>query len=232
MTRIGILFGLATLCLLVSTPAQATHPRPKGANQVRVPLVPAYSACAAPNRTHGPPLAFPSCNPPQLESSNVTIGTFDANGAAANSIGYVAINVRPGAPGLPDDQDVGLSVSLTDVRVQDTLADYSGELRAGLPVRITDHFNATSPGGGIDPATVTDIDYPVTTSCATTPSTTVGSTCQVLTTFDAVIPGSGNEARREVWELQQIRVFDGGADSDTDTTADNTVFERAGIFIP
>ena len=29
-----------------------------------------------------------------------------------------------------------------------------------------------------------------------------------------------------------MRVYDGGADGDGDTTADNTVFLRPGIFIP
>jgi hypothetical protein len=229
LTLIGL---LVALCLLMTAPAQATHPRPKAASPVRLALIPAYSHCAAANRTHGPPLAFPSCNPPQQASGTLTVGTPDSNGATVNSTGYVAVNVRTGNPGPPDDQDVGLSVSLTDVRVQGTLADYSGELRAVLNVRITDHFNATSPGGGVDPATVTDIDYPVRISCAITASTSVGSTCQALTTFDAVIPGSGAEGRREVWDLGQVQVFDGGADGDGDTTADNTIFARPGVFIP
>ena len=43
----------------------STHVRPAGATPFRVPLVPAAKHCTAPNRTHGPPLAFPSCNPPQ-----------------------------------------------------------------------------------------------------------------------------------------------------------------------
>ena len=49
---------------------------------LRVPLVPAYRACAAPNREHGPPLAFGSCNPPVLRSDYLTVGTPDANGNA------------------------------------------------------------------------------------------------------------------------------------------------------
>ena len=64
MRFVTLLGGLATLCLLIAAPAQATHPRPVGASPARMSLVPAYAPCAAPNRTHGPPLAFPSCNPP------------------------------------------------------------------------------------------------------------------------------------------------------------------------
>ena len=41
------------------------YPRPKGATPISAPLVPAYTQCTAPNRTHGPALAFPSCSPPQ-----------------------------------------------------------------------------------------------------------------------------------------------------------------------
>ena len=40
------------------------YPRPVGASPMRVSLVPAYEPCSSPNRTHGPPLGFGSCNPP------------------------------------------------------------------------------------------------------------------------------------------------------------------------
>ena len=36
-------------------------------------LVPAYNQCTSPNRTHGPSLAHPSCNPPSQASDNVTV---------------------------------------------------------------------------------------------------------------------------------------------------------------
>ena len=44
------------------------YPRPAGAAPLRVSLVPTYASCTAPNREHGPPLAFGSCNPPALRS--------------------------------------------------------------------------------------------------------------------------------------------------------------------
>ena len=54
-----------TVAARTSLESRATpgHARPKGATPLRVALVPAYSACASPNRTHGPPLAFPSVQP-------------------------------------------------------------------------------------------------------------------------------------------------------------------------
>src|SRR6187401_1442248 len=87
--------GLAALCLLVTMSAQATHPRPKGATPMHISLVPAYGACAAPNRTHGPPLAFASCNPPTQTSAQATVGTPDAFGGAANSISFLRLWVTP-----------------------------------------------------------------------------------------------------------------------------------------
>ena len=46
---------------------------------MRVSLVPAYSECTLPNREHGPPLAHPSCNPPDQSSGQVTVGTPEEN---------------------------------------------------------------------------------------------------------------------------------------------------------
>src|SRR5688500_15586841 len=82
--------------MVMASMASATHPRPKGATALRVTLVPAYNACTAPNRTHGPPLAFPSCNPPVQSSTALTVGSPDANGAAANGEGNVKLLVIVG----------------------------------------------------------------------------------------------------------------------------------------
>jgi Tol biopolymer transport system component len=62
------------------------YARPRGASPMYLSLVPAYAPCTSPNRQHGPPLDFSSCTPSQT-SPNLTVGTPDANGAAANSIG-------------------------------------------------------------------------------------------------------------------------------------------------
>ena len=43
--------------------------------------------------------------------------------------------------------------------------DYSGQLRIDMTARVTDHFNAVAAGGGTDPATVTDIPFPVSAFC-------------------------------------------------------------------
>ena len=68
-------------------------PRPAGASPLRASLVPAYNACTSANRTHGPALAYPSCNPPVRSSGPLTVGTPDANGFAANSVSFVRFGV-------------------------------------------------------------------------------------------------------------------------------------------
>ena len=64
-------------------------------------------------------------------------------------------------------------------------------------------------------------------------STSTGSTCDLHTSLNAVIPGAGQRTtKRSIWALDAVRIYDGGADGDGDTAADNTVFARPGIFIP
>ena len=59
----------------------------------------------------------------------------------------------------------------------------------------------------------------------------MGSTCALNTTLDAITPGAVPELKRSVWQLDRIRVFDGGADGDVSTGPD-TLFAVQGIFVP
>ena len=235
--------GLAALCLLVTTSAQASHPRPKSANPAVFSLVPGYSACTAPNRTHGPSLSFPSCNPPAQTSAQATVGTPDANGGPANYSGRILFRWHGSAPNPADDPDIIIKMSLTDVRCAPAgarcgtanasgPADYSGDVRFEWTIRMSDHFNAVTPGGGTDPATVVDVSIGDATTCAETGSTSAGSACDVATSVNAIFAGAVKPVKRAVWEYDDVRIYDGGADGDGDTTADNTVFLRPGVFIP
>ena len=228
--------------LIISSVASATHPRPKGATPLRVSIVPAFNACTAPNRTHGPPLAFPSCNPPVQSSSAITVGTPDANGAAANAEASVKLEVIVGVPGPPDDSDVAITSNGTDIRCKAGTtacgaanaadgADYTGGLQGNATIRITDHFNAIAAGGGTDPATVVDIPFPVGASCASTASTAIGSTCTAVTSANATVPGAVKDGKRAIVEVGQITITDGGPDGVVGTTP-NTLFGVQGIFIP
>jgi hypothetical protein len=206
------------------------YPRPKAASPLQVSLVPAYTACGAPNRTHGPPLAFASCNPPTQESSELTVGTADANGAAANSTGFARYGVIVGTPGGVDDSDVRFTFQLTDVRHQGTLADYTGELQATAVLRVTDRLGgpATPPPG--EAGTVTDFERSLTVQCAATGST-AGATCSGTTTLDALVPGTVPEGKRSIWAFGRVQVNDGGADGIVSTTP-NTLFAVQGVFVP
>ncbi len=113
-----------------------SYPRPKGATPLRASLTTAYNQCTAPNRTHGPPLAFPSCASPQKTSSHLTVGTGDSNGLPARNEGYVTLTTIVGAPGAPDDADVAIQVFMDDV-----FTERIGRLRrrAARPRRAAHH---------------------------------------------------------------------------------------------
>jgi hypothetical protein len=229
--------------LLAAASAHATHPRPKSASPLQMSLVPAYAPCAAPNRTHGPPLAFPSCNPPAQTSAQATVGTPDAFGGAANATGYLRLKGPVPCESNCLDGDFFINLAFADVRCVPTggrcgtanasgPADYSGEVRFSFTVRLTDHNNAAAPHGGTEAGTVQDFAIEHSWACAESGSTSTGSTCILSTSVNAVIPGASKRSKREIWALDAVRIYDGGSDGDGDTTADNTVFARPGVFIP
>ena len=213
------------------------------------------------NRVHGPPLASPSCGGsadyPRAASPYVTVGAPDWNGASANFAGSVRLDAVLGNRLTPEDEaDVRIAIHATDVRCYrtnpiaacgsdnydgpamglETGRDYNGELRGRVPVHLTDENNSPFPGDGTGPGTVRGIFsfyLPVLVPCAETPGDiTIGSTCSVQTTADAVIPGLVPEQKRSLWGVGQISVSDGGSDGDADTTIDNYVFLKQGLFVP
>ena len=237
MSLLVLAGAIAVAGLLMVQYAGASHVRPKGASPLRASLVPSFKACTSPNRTHGAPLAFPSCNPPVQSSSYLTIGSPDANGAAANSTGFILLRVKGTSP-----EDVLIDSQITDVRCLPAGnasvcnsanagdgPDYSGGIQDNATIRVTDHYN----GPGLnEAATVTDIPFPVNGTCANTTSTSTGGVCTIATTANTVVPGAVKDTQRGVIEIQQLQVSDGGADGQAGTTADNTLFEVQGIFIP
>ena len=71
----------------------------------------------------------------------------------------------------------------------------------------------------------------MTAPCAETSSTSIGGTCSVTTTANTIVPGSIKSGTRAIWQLGQVQVFDGGPDGLV-STADNSLFEGQGIFVP
>ena len=205
------------------------YARPRGATPMLVPLVIAYRDCTSANRTHGAPLAYPSCSPPIPESDWLRVGTPDSNGLPVKSIGSVLLRAVVGDPSTTaNEADVRLDLSVTDVRNRSDLTDYAGQLQVSLGTRITDKLNGSNP---IDTGTVQDLPFNFTGTCTPTSDTTVGSTCTASTTANAIVPGAIVEGERAIWQIGSVTVYDGGADGDV-STGPNTVFERQGVFVP
>jgi hypothetical protein len=235
-----LLAGMLVASLGLTQVASATHVRPKGATPLRDSLVVAQKACTAPNSSHGAPLLLPSCNPPLQASQFVTVGTPDANGAGANLIGFVKLTITAA--------DVLVLSSSTDVRCLPATAasvcpfanafdgpDYTGELQLEIGLRITDHFSNPGP---TTPATAADVIYPVKLACVDTMGTTsVGSTCGINSSFNAIVPGSAPAGKRSVYEIPQrapvggIQVYDGGPSGIAGST-NATLFLEPGVFLP
>jgi hypothetical protein len=205
------------------------YARPLSATPATVKLVPASKACTRSNSLHGSPLAVASCNPPAQASTYLTIGTPDVNGKAASSTGTISMRVRScPACASPMGTDVLLTATLTDIRKKSDLSDYTGELQTVLNLRVTDRYSGPSLNL---PATAADspLSFPMTCT-ATTEAT--GSTCSANTSANAILPGIVRDYQRAVWELGQVKVYDGGSDGDADTTGDNTLFEVQGLYAP
>jgi hypothetical protein len=234
---LGCLVGLLT-----ASTAFATHARPKGASPLNFRLVPAFAPCPASSpvgMTHGPPLAVPSCSPPD-ELSNYLTATAPDRAApynlAADGTALITLSVTCLVPGTttqvtgansappcndPGDQaDVKITNASTGVRCQtisggcaSAAANYNGKVLGVSQIRITDHYNQIVPNP-------TGADCSDTTSCVATAldlpfsvgaQCTAGS-CNYVTSADLTVPGATLELKRAVVGLGQIQVEDAGAD--------------------
>jgi hypothetical protein len=195
--------------------APTGYARPKSADVIWASLVPAYEPCTSANRTHGPPLAFGSCAPPQRSAPQLTLGTPDANRQPPGSAGSVRVRAVAGSPSTPGDQaDARIVLDITDVRVAAGLTDYTGQLEVRLGLRITDKL------GGVS-ATVQDTTLSAPAQCAQTADPEIGGWCSLVTSADALAPGTVSEGKRTVWELDSVKVHH-----------DGTPFATQGLFIP
>jgi hypothetical protein len=212
-------------------PILSGYPTPVGTGRFVAALVPAYTACASANRTHGPPLEHASCNPPAQTSPYLTVGTPDVNGKPSAGVSRLFVRTLKGNPSTPaDEANVKLVTKVKDVLRRSDLTDYTGEIRMELGLRVTDKNNSPHPGG-TGPGTGS-FTLGWTVPCRKTGVTTRGGDCVLGTTAEALVPGMVKEGARAIWQFDQVRVYDGGADSDADTAADNRLFFIQGIFVP
>jgi hypothetical protein len=214
--------------------------RPKGATPMLVSLVVAYNQCTGTgNRTHGPALVAPSCNPPVSTSSVLTVGTADANGATPNFSGNVRFDSVPGNGSTEaNEADVRLKVTTTDIRNKPALTDYAGRVLVSVPLQITDNFNSLTAENP-DPATTQTFDFKFPVSCTTTTDTSIGSSCSTTTTTNALYPSAVVESRRTIWQLGQVTVKDAGPNGTgyancppTCGDGDESVFLKQGVYVP
>lgn len=220
--------------------AGGAHPRPKVASPLRVSFVPAYEQCTAPDRTHGPPLAFGSCSGPGQASDFLTVG--NPPGAVAQSVGSLRVRAQGGTPLPPDDEIVTFTMSFTDVRCQGTSGacvgtgtDFAGSLEMRIPFHITDHYNGSGTTSDSEPGTMQPLfTVSFAVPCGQTSDPGIGSTCSVTNLYlDGIYPSDPiREGKRSLWEAGQVQVFDGGTDGDGQTVADNTLFAVQGLFVP
>jgi hypothetical protein len=111
------------------------------------------------------------------------------------------------------------------------MSDYNRELRMEVDLRITDRLSTPYPGGAGPGTGSFTLGWSV--PCWRTPDdTTKGGDCAIAFKMDSLLPGSVTEKVRSVWQIQGIRLYDGGADQDGDTTADNKLFAVPGLFVP
>ena len=235
-------------------PINTTYARPKGGSPIYLPLIPAYKDCTAPNTVHRG-FNQPSCYAPKPESNYLTIGTPDYNGQLSNSVGSIKMSAfcNGGASGevppcltTPGDQlDGQITLTMSDVRCQGVsggctgaLADYTGQLWFFADFKLTDKNSGPTGVGPSANATTTHLTVDFGVPCTPTGSTSIGSTCAVTTSFDAVLGSSTAiaEQKRGIWELgggadtRNIRLYDGGANGVYGIG--DTLFASAGLFFP
>jgi hypothetical protein len=100
--------------------------------------------------------------------------------------------------------------------------------------RITDDWSCAGSGCGgphDQPATTTDLDFSVPVDCDGTSAPSIGSTCQVDTSANAVAPGAVKVNGDAVVQTFRTRLVDSGPNGILDDS-DDRLFAQQGIYIP
>jgi hypothetical protein len=242
--------------------ATHVHPADTGALADRFALVPAFNQCTSPTSTHGTPLSAPSCKttPGSAASATLTTGTgtvFKMRSSVLVQV-YCTNGETPPCPAAGDQESIKVVAAITDVRCKASIAndstlcpsansaggkDYAGQIQFNATVRITDHYNQTGSAPCSSTfscsATVVDLQFPVTGTCAATSgNASIGSNCSINTEMGPLVPepcppcpDPVKEGTKMNIELGQAYVNDGGTDG-LASSSPNTVFLRQGIYSP
>ena len=251
----------ALLALALTSVALATHARPGSGTPLRVALVPAYKQCTAPNSVHVAPLALPSCNPPVLDSSLLTIRSV-GSGSGFIKLRVFCVAPETVPPCTPTDgqeeEDIAIDTFQSDVLCQAAGTgcsaagvDYTAGLLGTSRIRITDHSGggaACANGTGAAPCTVVttvDTDFSVPTNGPTDPSPCVatagaqGSNCNFSSTINSQVIGAVKERQSGIVQIFGLKIKDlgpdgslGGACPPVCGTGDERTFAEQGLFLP
>jgi hypothetical protein len=100
---------------------------------------------------------------------------------------------------------------------------------SGKGVRITDTYNGSAQNV---PATTADGSFPVPMDCLPSPSNaTIGSTCAVNTSANALAPGAIRTGDKAIWQLGEIQVLDAGPNG-TRGDSDDQPLAAQGVYVP
>jgi hypothetical protein len=214
-----------------SSPAPS-YEVPKLAAPIHASLVPVFRQCGTgANPTdggHSPPLGTPACLPP-LAQGVAHFGP-QAAGTAWVAVIYGDTNALNG-----DQADATLRFDLSDIRTAGTAGGVDYNPNASGPdgtlvtrLRFTDRSNSPS---GTSAGTATDLDFPVPFNCTPTSDPSLGSTCALDSSADAVTPGAVTENKATVLQVFRLRLNDSGPNG-VRGDSDDRLFATEGLYIP
>jgi hypothetical protein len=251
---VSVVLGIL-IAATVAASASATHPRPGTGTPFRVPLAPAFRACATPDTSHAAPFSVSGCSgSPRITSEILTMSPRGVSSGFFKLAVFCSDGVTP--PCNPsngtDTEDVQLKFSQTDVLCAvggvtgctAAGADYTAPLVAQVANRITDHANggaACTNTTGAPPcvvATVQDKVFSYQVSCVAT-SGAIGSTCSSTTSMDTLVPGFVKEQQLSTISVLSVSASDMGPDGavgggcpPTCGTGDETRYLDQAVFAP
>ncbi len=213
--------GLTSTSPTGSRSSRAT-PAPRAPAPTTTRWSPPTNACTTPNRQHAAPLNFASCNPPTQTSTQLTLGTPDANLKPAASVSSLRIGVIP-APRRPARRRRGEPDHLGHRRPQrqrpHRLHRQPRDAGPAADHRQVQHALPRRTGTGHRGGLHLHLERPLFRH---EPIRNIGADCSLFTTADTLLPGSALEGRRAIWQTDQIEVRDGAGQP----------FLRQGVFVP
>ena len=131
---------------------------------------------------------------------------------------------------------MAITISATDVKESSNGSDYVGRVALASTLRVTDRASGGAQGRS---GTVADFPFGVAAPCLATPDPS-GSTCNLNTTIETILPGFAREGERAVIALRDVRLMDPGPDRQIPVSdcppscgsGDERPFLEQGVFAP